>query len=132
LDGDGDRVDGVTYLEGAAWNRQHGHHLYADGKLLLFNNSGDKVFGSSSLVLEIDINESGATAGETWRYDGGTNTNTLGDVQQMSNGNILVTYSNNGVIHEVDPSGSLVRSIEVFLLGYSNARSSLYGAPDRW
>ena len=136
IDGDGNTVGGVTYLSGVTWSRQHGHHPLDDGNLLIFNN-GDGGFGGggSSYALGFSINEGAGSVNETWRYDGGSSTPTLGDVQKISNGNILVVYSNNGIIHEVAPgeTSTPLRTITVNgRFGYVDARSSLYGPPERY
>lgn len=136
LDGDGNTVSGVTYLTGVSWNRQHGHHTFADGRLLLFNN-GEGGFGGgegSSMALSFSLDEGAKTAVQEWSYEGGASSATLGDVQMMSNGNILVTYSNNGLMHEVSPNDqwTLIRKLTAGGFGYSDARRSLYGAPDRY
>ncbi len=123
---------------GVSWSRQHGHHLLDNGDLLIFNNgggSGGFFGGEASLALEFALN--GTTASQAWSYDGNESSSTLGDVQRLSNGNTLVTYSNAGVIHEVDPSGNLVRSIaqsgnRAGTGGYSDWRPDLYGAPYRY
>jgi len=46
-------------------------------------------------------------------------------------GNTLVTYSNQGLFHEVDMGGQLVQSFETDAVGYSMHRESLYGAPPK-
>jgi hypothetical protein len=56
----------------------------------------------------------------------------LGDVQRLANGNTLVTYCNAGVLHEVDASKALVQTWTFSgAVGYSEHRTSLYGAPER-
>ena len=132
LDGDGNTVDGVTYLSGVSWSRQHGHHLFADGSLLIFNNGEGGFGGGESIALEFSLDGNAGTADEVWRYSGGASSQTLGDVQKLTNGNVLVTYSNNGVIHEVSSSGTLLRTLTASGFGYSDVRGSLYGAPERW
>jgi len=132
LDGDGDTVDGVSYLLGVSWSRQHGHHLFADDRLLIFNNGAGGFSSGESIALEFSLDENAGSASEVWRYSGGASSQTLGDVQKLGNGNVLVTYSNNGVIHEVSPSGTLLRTLTASGFGYSDVRGSLYGAPDRW
>ena len=70
------------------------------------------------------------TATKTWSYTAtGARSSVLGDVQRLPNGNVLVTYSTTGQVHEVDPSGNLVMKITGSSLGYSEFRESLYGPP---
>jgi len=130
----GPTQSGVKYLQGVSWTRQHGHHAYADGRFLLFNN-GQGGFGGSgtSKIIEFELDENGGSARELWNYSGGGTSNTLGDVQKLSNGNILVVYSNSGTMHEVPAGGqSPVRTISAGGFGYVEARASLYGDPDRF
>ncbi len=91
------------------------------------------VFGTdSSEVLELSLDLSAETVGETWRYKSGSNSFALGDVQRIAKGNTLVTYSSAGEIHEVSPAADRVRVISVDGLGYANWRPTLYGEPSRY
>jgi hypothetical protein len=111
-------------FSGASWDKQHGHHLLEDS-LLLFNNNGAD---SDSTTLEYQMSD--ATAELTFSYaSSGNVSNTLGDAGRLPNGNTLVTYSNQGLIHEVHPSGQLVQSISTSPVGYTVRRSTLYGPP---
>lgn len=111
----------------AKWDVNHGHQILDDGNLVLFSNGRS----GSSLVLEYALDESSWTATKVWSYDGGKTSFSLGDVQRLGSGNTLVTYSNTGIIHEVDAQGELVRDITTASLGYSNHRPTLYGPPPR-
>ncbi len=113
-----------------SWDKQHGHHMY-DGKLLFFNN-GD--MGQSATARVFSLDESNFTATQDWSYSSGNSSQTMGDTQHLDGGNTLVTFSNDGVIHEVDSSGNLVESISFSLgggLGYAMRRPTLYGPPPR-
>ena len=137
LDGDGHKVSNVRYLDGPYWQRQHGHHSFENGRLLFFNN-GEAGFDNpdGSAVLELAIDEKQGTASKIWEYNAGFLSTTLGDVQQLSNANFLIVYSNNGLIQEIAPKGAfggtLVRTLATAGFGYADARSSLYGSPDRF
>ena len=109
-----------------SWDRQHGHQV-TDGGLVLFNNYGSGA-GSSALRYEID----GSSANLAMDYSSGSGSQTYGSVQALPNGNVLVTYSNAGVIHEVSSSGSLIQTIDTGSIGYSVRRVSLYGPPPPW
>jgi hypothetical protein len=51
-------------------------------------------------------------------------------VKELANGNLYVTYSTSGVIHEISATGTLLRSITTTgSLGYSEHRATLYGPP---
>ena len=110
------------------WTVNHGHHLLENGNFLFFNN-GRGV--PASPVLELAIDPALGTATEVWRYASDKNSSTLGDVQRLPNGNTFITYSNAGVMHEVDPQGQLVQSLATGSLGYATHRPTLYGPPPR-
>ena len=112
-----------TY-SGASWSRQHQHHFLGDS-LLLFNNNGS---GNGSAVLEYRMG-SDNTASLIFDYSSGHSTNTLGDAKRLPNGNTLITYSNNGIIQEINASKELVQEINPGGLGYTVRRRTLYGPP---
>jgi hypothetical protein len=80
--------------------RQHGQHLL-DESILVFANAG--AGQNASTAVEYDL-----TGQEIWNYDSGFFTANLGDVQRLPGGNTLVTYSNDSVVHQVDPDQNLV------------------------
>jgi hypothetical protein len=109
-----------------SWEVQHGHD-FVDDRLVIFNNNGN---GGNADILEYqyDIGSSSATLVNT--YSGGRSSAAFGDVQRLSNGNTLVTYSTSGAIHEVDASNNLLREINVGeAIGYAQHRRTLYGPP---
>lgn len=110
------------------WSVNHGHHLLENGHFLFFNNGQG---GQGSPALEFALDTTQLTAEEVWRYTSSNGSGTLGDVQRLPNGNTVITYSNNGVIHEVDPDGELVQSFTTDSLGYTQHRPTLYGPPAR-
>jgi hypothetical protein len=112
---------------GATWNREHGHQMLAPNRILFFNNGNN---GANSIAREVTLDLTAMTAANTWQYDGDENSNTLGDVQRLWNGNTLVTYSNAGTFHEVNAAGTLLESISFSVgggVGYATKRQSLYG-----
>lgn len=104
--------NGQSHFTGdVGWNRQHGHHLLSEDRILFFNNNGaGDATSSSSLAVELQLDASNGTATRVWEYDGGETSQTLGDVQRLPNGNTLVTYSNAGLVHEVDSAKSRVQT----------------------
>ena len=112
----------------ATWGGvNHGHHLLADS-IVIFANSGGE--GDASAMIEYDLE-----GNEIDRYDSGDRSQNLGDVQRLSNGNTLVDFSNDGVIHEIDPSGAVLVEITgsggMNRFGYATWTPTLYGpAPD--
>jgi len=118
----------ISDYSGASWSRQHQHHLLSASSILLFNNDG--VSGNGSSVLEYSM--SGGAATRTWDFSSGASTQSMGDVKRLPNGNTLITYSNQGVILEVNGSKQTVRKITAgggTGLGYSQRRATLYGPP---
>ena len=102
----------------------HGQQQLDNGNLLVFRNAGD--------AREYKLTETATTltTSVVWSYMmTGVQSDLLGDVQRLPNGNTLVTFSTGGFIHEVSPSGELLQTIEANTFGYSNFRESLYGPP---
>jgi hypothetical protein len=105
----------------------HGHHLLSDSILIFANSGGGQ---NSSAMIEYDLSGT-----EIDRYDSGDQSQNLGDVQRLPNGNTLVDFSNDGVIHEIDPSGTLLVEITgtggMNRFGYATWTPTLYGpSPD--
>ena len=54
----------------------------------------------------------------------------FGDVQRLSNGNTIITYSTSSLMQEVDASDSVVLEVKGSgSFGYVEFRDSLYGPP---
>jgi len=108
------------------WSVNHGHQLLPDGRFLFFNNGGAT---AESTVREFELTMPDAT--EVWSYTSSHASPTLGDVQRLANGNTLVTYSNSGVIEEIDSDKNLVQELATASFGYVEHRPTLYGPPPR-
>ncbi len=109
------------------WRVQHGHDMYAEDKLLVFSN-GD--FGAGrSRALHYTLN--GNTATLDWEYSAMGESMTQGDIQMLPNGNVAITASNAGTIHQIDSNQQLQASYTNGAngFGYVSFRESLYGAP---
>jgi hypothetical protein len=105
------------------WSVNHGHQLLADGTFVFFNNTPNEGW-------VYKLNTSNMTASKTLTYTAsGASSNVLGDIQQLPNGNYLVTFSTSGQIHEISPTGTLVAKFTATSFGYSEFRESLYGQP---
>jgi len=121
----------------------HGVHMVSADDLLVFNNNsrvsmggtgsagGD---GSGSSAIEIKL--SGKTGSQAWSYKGPSSlqTDVMGDLQRLPNGNTFVGYSTKGAAHEVSSSGTLLREMTWpagSTFGYIEVRSTLYGPPPR-
>lgn len=104
----------------------HGHHLLSDSILIFANNGGQ----GASAMIEYDL-----SGNEIDRYDSGDTSQNLGDVQRLPGGNTLIDFSNDGVIHQIDASGTLLVEITgtggMNRFGYATWRPTLYGpSPD--
>jgi len=108
------------------WQVNHGHHLTADGTFVFFNNNANEMWNYK-------LDESSMKATQVSHYTAsGASSMVLGDAQVLPNGNILVTFSVGGQIHEITPTGTLVMKITAPSgqeFGYSEFRESLYGPP---
>jgi hypothetical protein len=119
------KAEGADSKSTSTWRVQHGHDLYEPNKLVLWSNG---VFqGGTSKVLHYTID--GATAKLDWQYTGAGNSPTFSDAQHLPNGNFLVTNSQSGAVHEIDPTQKLVQSFSSVSKGYSHHRPTLYGPP---
>lgn len=112
----------------AVWAVNHGHHLLDNGHFLVFSNGNP---GERALIIEYDLDEPHWQATRVWEYPDGGISATLGDVQRLTGGNTLITYSNTGTIVEVDAAGEVIRKITTDSLGYTMFRRTLYGPPPR-
>jgi hypothetical protein len=109
------------------WLVNHGHHLLDDGGMLVFSNNPT----GPADVLEFKLSTQGTlSALRVKDFVSGLQSNVLGDVQRLPNGNTLITYSTSGEILEVDPSWAPVQTI-TGAYGYSDWRETLYGPPPR-
>lgn len=92
------------------WDRQHGHHLISPTRMVFFNNlGGGDSTDTSALAVELQLDLEAKTANRVWEYASDADSAILGDAQYLPNGNVLVTYSSAGEIHEVNTSQERVR-----------------------
>ncbi len=119
--------------EPGSWVSNHGHHLLDTGDFLFFSNSAMRSSNPShAFEYMLDTSSSSMTARELADYTSNDyHSDTLGDVQRLPNGNTLVTFSNNGIIQEVDASWSIVQTLSANSFGYADWRETLYGPPPR-
>ncbi len=110
------------------WQVNHGHHVAANGNLLIFNNGNS----GASHIFEFKLTETSSALSFTTVKDfsNGTSSSVLGDVQRLPGGNTLVTYSTAGQMIEVDSSWNTVQTLKGSF-GYANWRKTLYGPPER-
>ena len=114
--------------DAATWDNEHNCQVLGANHLLMFNNGS----GSGSNAIELTLDPTAKTATKMWEYTASPAIANvvMGDVQRLPNGNTLVTYSTQGVIHEVDASKKLLQSLSWGTggaLGYAIKRPTLYG-----
>jgi hypothetical protein len=113
-----DKVSGGNTAWGSA---QHGHQLL-DNSILLFANNGTA--GKSQAIeygLDGHLIKAFASMGSATNF---------GDVQRLSNGNTIITYSTSRLLEEVDANDTVVLQVMgASLFGYVEFRDSLYGPP---
>jgi hypothetical protein len=115
-----------TSFPSMSWDGQHGHDVRAD-HVTVFNNNGTN--GGAS-ILRFQYEAQAGTSMALPDYSSGVDSVAFGDVKELPNGNLYVTYSSTSVIHEVSSSLELLREIEVnVLIGYTEHRATLYGPP---
>ena len=119
--------------DGSTWTKEHNMHMLDKDHMVFFNNGSGQ---GGSLAIELKLDETAKTATKMWSYNAMPNINNviMGDVQRMSNGNTIVAYSTQGVVHEVDSAGTLLQSLSWGTggaIGYIIKRASLYGKPPR-
>jgi hypothetical protein len=91
----------VVWASRGTWFRQHDSDPLANGNIMLFDNRGHQGKRGESRILEWD-SESGAVV---WSFSGQVKDRIKsmqrGCQQQLPNGNVLITESNNGRLLEV-------------------------------
>lgn len=107
----------------ASWGGgQHGHQLL-DNSLLIFANDG--AGNGSSAAIEYGLDGSLIK-----QFNSAGHATNFGDVQRLSNGNTIITYSTDGLIQEVDADDNVVLEASAGSgFGYVSFRDSLYGLP---
>jgi hypothetical protein len=107
-----------------AWGgQQHGTQLL-DSSILIFANMGT---AGKSQAVEYGLDGHLIKA---FSANGGSNVTNFGDVQRLSNGNTIITYSTSSLMQEVDASDSVVLEVKGSgSFGYVEFRDSLYGPP---
>lgn len=85
----------------------HQFHAYEDGRIVVFENGAPE--RGYSMVREFVIDEDNLTAEEVWSYvrEPSVYVYAKGDVERLTNGNTLVTWSSSGEIQEVTPDGAV-------------------------
>ena len=128
----------------STWVGQHNLDILGtkdDGlyHILFFNNgtSSTDTSGTHAVARELALDLTAMTTKEVWTYDSDPDIGNpiLGDVQRLTNGNTLVTYSLAGTIQEVDANYNVLQSFtwnsSTGSVGYVTKRANLYGPSPR-
>ncbi|MBN1866823.1 aryl-sulfate sulfotransferase [Candidatus Sumerlaeota bacterium] len=95
----------VLWGESDLWRRQHQPTLLGNGRILVFDNEGEK---ETSRVIEFEPLANRIV----WTYGGTPErpfyTPTCGSCQRLKNGNTLIAESDSGRAFEVTPEGEIV------------------------
>jgi len=99
----------VTWVATGGWRYQHDANFLSNGNILFLDNIGDVTHtGGASRVVEYDP----ASDEIVWEYLGTDefpmNTRELGELQKLSNGNVLVSETLSGRLVEVTPDKEVV------------------------
>jgi hypothetical protein len=116
-----------TDYSAMAWTGEHGHDLWPD-HFWVFNNAG--LSAANAHVLGFNYDSSAKTATQTLDYNPGISDSTFGDVKELPNGNLFVTWSDNGQFHEITKTGTLLRKVTTTTaIAYVEHRATMYGPP---
>jgi hypothetical protein len=134
-----------TY-SGDTWlGSEHGIHVLGVDDFLIFNNNSRSVTGTTIAVsmgtgtgsgaIEVKLDTNAKTVTKIWSYYGPGNayqTDVMGDLQRLPNGNIVIAYGGKGVIQEIKPDGTVLQEMRTTTnFGYIQKRATLYGPPPR-
>ncbi|MEP6653295.1 MAG: aryl-sulfate sulfotransferase [Myxococcales bacterium] len=127
-----------SQFKGDTWKGgQHGVHVLGIDSLLIFNNNSSGMSGGAnngSIVYEVKLDLTAKTVTLPWMYKAtpGIQNDIMGDIQRLPNGNTVVGYSTQGVLNEVDATGSVLQQLSWpagATFGYIEKRPTLYGPP---
>jgi hypothetical protein len=140
-------LNGATKtFTGDGWlGSEHGIQILGLDDLLIFNNNSRSIVGTTipqsmgtgdgSGALEIKLDLTAKTVTKIWSYKAmGTTyqTDVMGDVQRMANGNLVLAFGGKGIIQEIKPDGTVLQEMRTTAnFGYMQKRATLYGPPPR-
>jgi hypothetical protein len=111
---------------------EHGIDAVSATRRRDFNSGPDSGNPEGARIHERELDLTNRTATRVWTYAAtppSSNT-VLGDVQRMPNGNTVIAYSAQGIVHEVDADQNLLQEIVWPIggaFGYMIKRPTLYG-----
>lgn len=131
---------------GDGWlGSEHGIQILGLDDFLIFNNNSRSIAGTTipesmgtgdgSGALEIKLDLTAKTVTKIWSYKAmGTayQTDVMGDLQRLPNGNIVIAFGGKGIIQEIKPDGTVLQEMRTTTnFGYIQKRATLYGPPPR-
>jgi hypothetical protein len=131
---------------GDSWlGSEHGIQILGLDDFLIFNNNSRSIVGTTipvsmgtgdgSGALEIKLDLTAKTVTKIWSYKAmGTayQTDVMGDLQRLPNGNLVIAFGGKGIIQEIKPDGTVVQEMRTTTnFGYIQKRATLYGPPPR-
>ena len=140
-------LNGTTKtFTGDGWlGSEHGIHILGLDDFLIFNNNSKSIAGTTiaqsmgtgdgSGALEIKLDLGAKTVTKIWSYKAsGTayQTDVMGDLQRLANGNLVIAFGGKGIIQEIKPDGTVLQEMRTTAnFGYIQKRATLYGPPPR-
>ena len=140
-------LNGATKtFTGDGWlGSEHGIQILGLDDFLIFNNNSRSIAGTTiaqsmgtgdgSGALEIKLDLSAKTVTKIWSYKAtGTTyqTDVMGDLQRLANGNLVIAFGGKGIIQEIKPDGTVLQEMRTTAnFGYIQKRATLYGPPPR-
>jgi outer membrane protein assembly factor BamB len=102
------RTEKIVWAETGLWVGQHDPVMLENGRILVFDNKGNRGGGGATRVIEFDP----ARGAIDWRYTGSAKAPleslVYGSVQRLANGDTMIVESMNGRAIEVTPDGRVV------------------------
>jgi hypothetical protein len=143
-------LNGATKtFTGDTWlGSEHGIQILGLDDFLIFNNNSRSIEGATlpvsmgtgdgSNAIEIKLDLTAKTVTKIWSYKPmGTTpteyqTEVMGDLQRLGNGNIVIAYGGKGIIQEIDAASNVLQEMRTTTnFGYIQKRATLYGPPPR-
>ena len=140
-------LNGATKtFTGDVWlGSEHGIQILGLDDFLIFNNNSRSVAGANtsvsigtgdgSQVIEIKLDLGAKTVSEVWSYKAMGimyQTDVMGDVQRLWNGDLVVAFGGKGIIQEITSDGTVLQEMKTTTnFGYIQKRRTLYGPPPR-
>lgn len=102
------KTERIVWARTGLWQAQHEPVMLDNGRILLFDNKGNRGKGGASRIIEYDP----AKGSIDWRFVGTAkeplHSGVYGSVQRLGNGNTMIVESTNGRAMEVTPEGKIV------------------------